>query len=237
MKNRNFDYSVDSGSANLEFMKQALNYNSFLTSLLKKNLTKKSKILDFGAGNGEFAMRLVRDGFKVDVLEVEKKLASQLKGMGLKTYSSLDEVENLSYSSIYSLNVLEHIENDLLALESIYEKLERNGTLVLYLPAFDALFSKMDSRVGHFRRYKKSTLGKILVEAGFKIEKMHYVDFLGFFVTIAYKFFPGRDGTVSITALRFYDFCIFPMNYVFDKFFGQICGKNLVAVVRKVPNE
>ena len=234
MKEPKHEISLESGSSNLEFMQYAVNYNKFLTTLIRKNLPYGVNVLDFGAGNGEFATRLAGYGFRVSVLEVEPKLCAKLKSLGFQALQGLEEVNNLSQSHIYSLNVLEHIQDDIGTLKSIHSKLRPNGTLILYLPAFEILFSQMDKRVGHYRRYDKSSLKRILVQSGFMIEKIHYCDFVGFFVTLLYKMIPKGNGEISITLLRIYDRCIFPTNFFFDKLFGSILGKNIFVLAHKV---
>jgi predicted SAM-dependent methyltransferase len=56
---------------------------------------------------------------------------------------------------IYSSNVLEHIEDDSRALNEMFAKLQINGKLAIYVPAFMFLFSDLDIKAGHFRRYSK----------------------------------------------------------------------------------
>lgn len=226
--------SVESGSANLEFMKHAVNYNTHLTNLLSRHLSAESSILDFGAGTGEFALRLVEKGFNVSVLEIEPTLAANLKELGLPTVAAPLQTSTSIFSHIYSLNVLEHIEDDMEAVKTISSKLLSNGTLILYLPAFSILFSEMDKKVSHYRRYNKKSLRQLLLDGGFEVETIHYVDFLGFFATIAYKLTPNRDGSISIPAIRFYDKFVFPLNAVMDRIFNRYCGKNLFAVAHKV---
>ncbi len=228
---------IESGSANLEFMQYAVNYNLYLVSLLRKNLSSTDVILDFGAGTGEFALSLAKHGFNVSVLEVEPTLCSKLTELGFNAYTTLAEIPDGSQSAIYSLNVLEHIKEDFETLKLISTKLTPNGKLILYLPAFKVLFSDMDERVGHYRRYNKRSLTKILIDAGLEIEKIRYSDFLGFFATLIYKLVPNRDGTISIPLLRLYDCFIFPMNIIFDRLFHKFLGKNIFTISHKVPEE
>ena len=233
MKKPKHEISLESGSSNLEFMQYAVNYNQFITNLIRRNLPSGVNVLDFGAGNGEFATRLAGYGFRLSVLEVEPKLCAKLNNLGFQALQGLEEVKNLSQSHIYSLNVLEHIQDDIGTLKSIHSKLKPNGTLILYLPAFEILFSHMDKRVGHFRRYEKGSLTQILIQSGFKIEKIHYCDVIGFFVTLLYKMIPKRNGEISIKMLRIYDRCIFPTNFFLDKLFGSLLGKNIFVVAHK----
>lgn len=233
MRNTERISSVKSGSANLEFMKQAINYNSYVTYLISQNLTTGSNILDFGAGSGEFTRRLSQQGFEITALEVEDNLITNLKDLGFNTLNTLADSPNKNYTHIYSLNVLEHIENDAETIKLLASKLQPNGTLILYVPAFEILFSEMDTRVGHFRRYTKKSIQQLINSEGLKIERIHFVDFLGFFATLVYKLFPNQDGAISLKLLRLYDSFIFPLNKFFDCIFGRYCGKNIFVVARK----
>ena len=66
-------------------------------------------------------------------------------------------------------------------------KLKKNGILYLYLPAKMLLWSKMDES-GHYRRYEYKEIKIKCEKAGFKIKKIHYVDSIGFFASLAIKF-------------------------------------------------
>ena len=56
---------------------------------------------------------------------------------------------------------------------------------MVYVPAFNVLYTSMDALVGHHRRYRSSELVTLLERAGFVISKKAYTDVLGFFVTLA----------------------------------------------------
>ena len=74
--------------------------------------------------------------------------------MVLKVFNDINKTKD-QYDFIYSSNVLEHIYDDVKSLKQLESKLTKNGTLVLYLPAFQILYSDLDRSVGHFRRYSK----------------------------------------------------------------------------------
>jgi len=78
------------------------------------------------------------------------------------------------FSTILLLDVLEHIEDPITFLDSINYHLKKNGRLIINVPAFQFLYSIYDRVVGHFRRYKISTLKDELNHAGFCIEKASY---------------------------------------------------------------
>src|SRR4030095_11171866 len=56
------------------------------------------------------------------------------------------------------VNVLEHIPDDVQALRDLYDALEPGGTVLVFAPALPALYGAFDRRIGHCRRYRRSTL-------------------------------------------------------------------------------
>jgi SAM-dependent methyltransferase len=85
----------------------------------------------------------------------------------------------LEIDSILSMNMLEHIRDDAAALAHLFRLLPNGGRLVLLVPAHDWLFSEMDRRLGHFRRYERDGLGHQLEQAGFRIVSRRYLNWLG----------------------------------------------------------
>lgn len=76
------------------------------------------------------------------------------------------------FDTVICLNVLEHVEDPLRALRNMYEALEDNGRLVLYVPAGQTLFSSLDEVLGHRCRYDAGMLRRELEAARFEIERI-----------------------------------------------------------------
>ena len=221
------------GRENLEAMRVAENYNNFLKDLVRSNCKDPSSILDFGAGVGTFADIFALPFDCISCVEPDADGLQILRDAGYRAYSCLDEAgEGFSY--IYSLNVLEHTEHDQLTVDALYSALDPGGRFFVYVPALEVLFSAMDEKVGHFRRYDKESLKNLLENAGFVVEKLVYTDFLGVFATIAYKLWPGSpDGSVGIRQLAFYDKFLFPISRILSIPFARIVGKNVYATAVK----
>jgi hypothetical protein len=134
---------------------------------------------------------------------------------------------------IYSSNVLEHIEDDLTTLIELSGKLKKNGRLCLYLPAFELIWSKMDERVGHHRRYSAPDIQNKLVTAGFRVMQWQYVDSLGFFASLLFKLIGSEDGEVSPRTLKLYDRYCFPLSLQLDRLLGKWVGKNIFIVAMR----
>ena len=163
------------------------NYNKFVLLLMKRYITE-GPILDFGSGLGDFAKQLNDSGYKCDGVEVDSKCNLESQKKGIKTFNSLTEVKKL-YPTVTSLNVLEHIEDDIKILKDLFNIIEENGSLILYLPASMAVWSNMDVEVGHYRRYSKKDLIHKLKSTGFNIIHSSYKDFGGWLILLAFRLF------------------------------------------------
>jgi 2-polyprenyl-3-methyl-5-hydroxy-6-metoxy-1,4-benzoquinol methylase len=225
-----FEYS---GRDNLEIMREAKNYNRFLLDLVLAQASTKELVVDFGAGGGTFSLPVAAESFRLICVETDPVLSSRLLGNGLKVISSLELIEDGSVDYLYTLNVLEHIEDDDVIVKLWMQKLRPGGRIFVYVPAFEALFSSMDFKVGHFRRYTKQTLNAKLKKAGFQVVEAKYADSIGYFATLIFKAFDNGEGSVNVHMLKFYDRWIFPLSRIVDLIASPFLGKNVYAYAIK----
>lgn len=221
------------GVDNLEVMQDAVNYNRYLLDTVRKYAPPKAKVLDFGAGGGQFAAPLSKQDMDLTALEPDQLLQQRLRAQGLRVVGSTQELPDASFDYIYSLNVLEHIEDDEAALRGLHSKLSANGKLLIYVPAFPVLYTSMDAKVGHVRRYTRDTLMTRVTAAGFHVERVGYADSIGFFATLVFKLSGNKDGNVSLGALKLYDRAVFPLSRSLDLLTRRWFGKNLLLVASK----
>jgi ubiquinone/menaquinone biosynthesis C-methylase UbiE len=223
------------GASNLEVMQEAKRYNTWLVSLiLKQAKSLPLKILDIGAGIGIFADAVKKEGHSVVCMEPDARQAILLQAKGFEVYKSLELVPDKTFDMIYALNVLEHIADDREALVRWSSKLKSGGSILIYVPAFRVLFSSMDTKVGHFRRYRRKELTEKVLQAGLQPEgKVRYADCLGFFAAWLYKL-TDKSGDIKRSGLIFYDRFCFPLSRTGDRIFGLLFGKNVFVVAKKV---
>ena len=107
-----------SGYDCLEMMEEAVVYNRFLINTVAQCAQPGSSIVDFGAGRGLFAGALNALGHDVLCIERDHMLRSRLADRGLRTATALEGLPESSVDFIYSLNVLERIEDDLGTIET-----------------------------------------------------------------------------------------------------------------------
>jgi SAM-dependent methyltransferase len=230
----NYKYT---GQDNLEAMKEAKNYNQYLTDIVVKSLNKKKlsspKIMDFGAGIGTYADLLFKKGYKVDCLEPDSTQRNILKKKGYKSYEEISDVKE-RYDLIYAFNVFEHIKDDGDVFKSVMELLNKNGIAIIYVPANKRLYCQMDDLVGHCRRYTVKDLKKLAQNKSFFIEKAHYCDPIGFFITLAYKTAGNKSGKITSNSVKLYDRVLFPVSRVMEKVTHPFFGKNALLIVKRI---
>jgi SAM-dependent methyltransferase len=166
-------------------------------------------------------------------IEPDSLLRRRLQAKQFEVHGSLDAVPEKSVPYIYSLNVLEHIEDDLKALGELYRRLMPGGTLLIYVPAFEILFSSADRRIGHKRRYTKAVLVRRLETAGFQVARATYVDSLGFLVALLFKLIGNEEGRINPLAVRIFDKWIFPLSIVLDYMMSYVAGKNILVLAHR----
>jgi len=80
--------------------------------------------------------------------------------------------------AVVILNVLEHIEDDVSAIEHIYRILKPGGVAIIEVPAMPGLYDVFDQQVRHWRRYSMSALIRLLSARGFNILSRSHLGFL-----------------------------------------------------------
>jgi SAM-dependent methyltransferase len=221
-----------SGVENLEVMQEAVNYNRYLLDTVRKYAPAQGRVLDFGAGSGQFATPLSALGMDITALEPDALLQQRLAEKGIRAVAATEQLADSSFDYIYTLNVLEHIADDVGALRQLHAKLRAKGRLLIYVPAFQVLYTSMDAKVGHVRRYTRQMLVARVTAAGFAVERVAYADSIGFFATFAFKLLGNKDGRVGLGALKMYDRAVFPLSRTLDALTQRCFGKNLLLVAR-----
>lgn len=217
----------------IEVMDEAVRYNRFLVDSLERWGRGAGRLLDFGAGNGRFCAALGERGLDVAAIEPDAGLRAQIRERGVPVARSLEALGDERFGGVYSINVLEHVEDDVGLLRALRDQLVPGGRLFLYVPAFPLLFSANDARVGHLRRYRRRPLTERVRQAGFEPTRCAHVDSIGFAAGLWYRHFGDRRGGLDPAAVRLYDRAVFPLSRALDALcFGAI-GKNLLCEARR----
>ena len=220
--------------AALESISVAENYNKYVADLFFSNIDKTENILDFGAGYGLITEKFKKKGYKISAVEINKTALEKLNDKNIDSYNLIEKVPK-SINCIISLNVLEHIEDDDKYIKKFYNHLPQDGKLILYLPSSNLIWTELDDMVNHKRRYSKSGVEELLNSNSFEIEKIFFVDFIGWIVLFFLKMFRVKLDFEK-RKIKFYDKFIFRTFKFTDYFFKNIIGKNLFIVASKKKN-
>ena len=147
------------------------------------------RILEIGCGLGNLIRYLKDKEFVLGIdtsLESIVNLRSQYKGFPNLAFEHADiteskilQYEKYNLDTVVSLNTLEHISNDELALMHAFRLLMPRGNLILIVPAHQWLYGTMDASIGHYRRYSKKDLQSKLNSLGFKVKMQKYINVAG----------------------------------------------------------
>lgn len=136
------------------------------------------RVLEIGCAQGDMLRTLAERGFTglgVDISEEAVRLArTTLAGLEDRVRAALAGAETQTgpYDYVMAFEVLEHIRDDGGALGRWRSMLRPGGYLFLSVPAHPGLWGPTDVRVGHYRRYERAGLVRLLRRTGFEVERL-----------------------------------------------------------------
>lgn len=148
-----------------------------LISRFWKPQSSNPVILDLGCGTGgSFSLlknwgRVV--GLDASFFALKFSRSRSVKELVLGDAQILPFADN-KFELVAILDVLEHLDDDLLSLREIWRVLKPKGAVVFTVPAFMSLWSVHDIALEHRRRYLYGEIQDKLVAAGFEIKKLSY---------------------------------------------------------------
>jgi SAM-dependent methyltransferase len=92
-----------------------------------------------------------------------------------------------SFDTVVTLDVIEHLPDDVAFLRRARELLAPGARLVVAVPAYPLLWSQHDVAFQHYRRYTATTLREAVVAAGLRPERITYLHALIFPVALVWR--------------------------------------------------
>lgn len=190
---------------------------------------KKGKILDIGCGDGLFLYSLKKLGWETLGVEINKVAAQKACDRGLKVLNC-DLLESSFNDDLFDVvriwSVLEHLHNPAQTLAEIYRILKPDGTLIVQVPNFNSLASRL-FKINwsgldiprHLYQFSPHTLKQIIEKNNLTVNKI-YCSSVGTIVA-------------SLKIKKMY-FLIRPISIISDYFLDKIgLGDCIVAFARK----
>jgi len=164
----------------------ARNYNQWMWERIRPWIGQR--VLEIGAGLGTFSALLV-DRQRLVVTDAENRFVDHLRtrfaGRAQVRVGSLvlphatRDLGDERFDTIMCLNVLEHVHDDVAAIQSMARVLEPGGRLVLLVPALRVLYGTLDEALGHARRYGPAEVRGKFAEAGLRTIHQEYFNLAG----------------------------------------------------------
>lgn len=162
-----------------------------LAELIRRKVAPPAgaRLLEIGCGTGHNLAMLSQFG-PVDGLELDdqaRAIAEQRLGRSVMSspLPGLSAVPERHYDLIGAFDVIEHIEDDAAALESIAKRLKSGGKFVMTVPAHQWMWSAHDVVNHHQRRYSKAALKRLIDGSPLRLESIGYFNSLLFPVAVA----------------------------------------------------
>ena len=209
---------------------------NYCLKFIKKYL--KGSVLEVGAGCGSFTRNYINKKIDSIVLtETDEKNILELK-KNFKNNSKIKIIDKNIYSidekfdAIIYLHVLEHIKNDKNEIKEAAKRLNKDGVLIIMVPAHQKMYSNLDKAVGHFRRYELE-----FFKTNFESLEMHslkFLDSMGFFLYYLNKIFFKKEVYPSKLKIFIWDKLFTPVTIIVDFILRYKFGKCILTIYKKL---
>ena len=144
----------------------------------------------------------------------------------------INEIDT-KFNTIVHFNVLEHIKEDKEEILNCLKNINKNGYLIILVPAHNKLYSKLDKAVGHYRRYDKSFFYNLNLQDA-EVLKLKYLDCFGYILYYLNKLVFKDEVYPSKLKIFIWDKIFTPLTIIFDFFTFYRFGKNVLCVIKKI---
>src|SRR5712664_20784 len=184
----------------------------FIESICREIGKRKPRILDVGCGTGANLQMLSQFGVAEGV-DISSEALEFCRARGLsKVKQGAAETlpyEDASFDLVTGLDVVEHLDDDVIGLAEMRRVLRPRGRALLFVPAFMFLWGVQDDISHHRRRYALAELKERLGAAGLTVERASYANItffgpilLGRFIMRVTGLRPASENNINIGALN-----------------------------------
>ncbi|MFD1602142.1 class I SAM-dependent methyltransferase [Flavobacterium artemisiae] len=160
-------------------------------NLINSQQPQKGKILDIGAGTGDFLLTAKNNGWETVGAEPSEKAKNIAKQKGISFTEDIASLESHSFDVITMWHVLEHVPNLDDQIKELKRLLKPTGTLIVAVPnfkSFDAqhyktFWAAYDVPI-HFWHFSKKAIQLLFERVDMKLEKVLPMKFDSFYVSL-----------------------------------------------------
>jgi len=174
-------------------------------NLINSLQPQKGRILDIGAGTGDFLLVAKNNGWQTIGVEPSEKAKEIAKNKGVSFVAATSELENHSFDVISMWHVLEHVPDLDKQIKELKRLLKPTGTLIIAVPNFKSFDAKHYGKFWaaydvpiHFWHFSKTAIKLLFEKEAMQLEKILPMKFDSFYVSLlSEKYKSGRMNFVK----------------------------------------
>ncbi len=175
------DIYKDSGPDILHALSKAPRFNRWMGDTIRPYIGER--VLEIGAGIGNLTRVLIPRVKCYVAADIDQehlaRLATRFQHRHNLRIRFCDLANSRDFEefaggmdTVVCLNVVEHIEDDMLGLSNIHAALQPGGQAIILVPHGQEIFGTLDTALGHYRRYSHQELQAKLEQSGFRVERI-----------------------------------------------------------------
>jgi hypothetical protein len=141
------------------------------------------------------------------------------------------ELASHDFDTVYCVNVLEHLHDDVEALGRFRGAIVPTGRVLIFVPAVQAAYGPLDAELGHHRRYSKRTLAAAFDAAGLELMMLRYTNPIGLLGWM-YNAHISKTRVHRIGQVKLFERLVAPWALPLERLFTPPIGLSLMAVGR-----
>ena len=160
-------------------------------NLINSLQPQKGRLLDIGAGTGDFLSVAKNDGWQTIGVEPSDRAKSIAKNKGVSFVEETSELEHGSFDVISMWHVLEHVPDLDKQIKELKRLLKPTGTLIIAVPNFKSFDAKYYGKFWaaydvpiHFWHFSKTAIKLLFEKEEMKLEKVLPMKFDSFYVSL-----------------------------------------------------
>ena len=244
MSSRHFQFKEHDaeGLETLQAIKEADAFNRWMYEQIASFI--ESPVLEIGSGIGNISKCCLNEGHSLVMTDIRTEYIDFLKENFSEQQQNIVRLDLVDedfdekhksrfgkFKTVFALNVIEHIENDRLAIHNATKLLCDGGKLIVLVPAHAMLYNKIDRNLFHFKRYGFRDLSELMQAAPLKLEIVKGFNGLGIAAWVYGGLF-SRNGVIAGGDMKLYNRLV-PIAKWIDRLTFFKLGLSLIAVSRK----
>ena len=216
-----------------DYLAGAVKYNNWIADMVRPYLGRS--VLDIGCATGNITRKFIPYTERIECIDIEPEYIHFIQTKFPFIRAHLCDISSPGgipedikpVETVVCLNVLEHVKNDSWVLDHIKDIILSGGIVCIIVPAHKFLYGTMDKRDGHFRRYDRGKLTKLLIKKGFKIIDSYYFNPIGTIGWFLYGRVLRKEYIPYGSDLDFFDRYLVPFQRKMHKHFRPFFGQSL----------